>query len=59
MRMFIRKVMCYIGIFLFVFGASSIDNECLWIPMSITALGLIIAYANFDAIWHSKWDMLL
>lgn len=50
MRMFIRKIMCYIGIFLFVFGASSIDNECLWIPMSITALGLIIAYANFDAI---------
>lgn len=50
MRMFIRKIMFYIGIVLFVFGASCIDSECLWIPMSITALGLIIAYANFDAI---------
>lgn len=49
MRMFIRKIMFYIGIVLFVFGASCINNECLWIPMSITALGLIIAYANFDA----------
>lgn len=50
MRIFIRKIMCYIGIFLSVFGASCIDNECLWMPMSITALGLIIAYANFDVI---------
>ena len=49
MRMFNRKIMFYIGIELFVFGASSIDNECLWIPMLITVLGLIIAYANFDA----------
>ena len=49
MRMFIRKIMFYIGIVLFVFGASCIDSECLWIPMLITALGLIIAYANFDA----------
>lgn len=50
MRIFIRKVMCYIGIVLFVFGASCINSECLRIPMSITALGFIIAYANFDAI---------
>lgn len=50
MRIFIRKIICYIGILLFVFGASSIDNECLWIPMSMTILGLIIAYANVDAI---------
>ena len=52
----IKKIVFYIGAFIFMLGLSMGDSDCLIIPFSISILGFVICYINRGAISLDDFD---